>query len=270
MESAEVPILAGRRAFGADPHGYDQARPDYPQAVYDYLGTLCSLEGANLFEVGAGTGIATRQLLRFLPARLTAIEPDERSADYLRRNTASSAPELDVVCEAFEEAGLPLASYDLGVAATSFHWLEQDAALRKVFDLLKPRGWWAMWWNVFGDPDEPDDFQRASDPLFRELAASRSWPHDGRRPFALETEMRISQMQAAGLADTHFRRMHWTLMMDTAGVQALAATFSQVSQAGEEQRSAFLRELGELVEREFGGCVERRFSTVLYAGRKPE
>ena len=63
--------------------------------------------------------------------------------------------------------------------------------------------------------------------------------------------------------------MRWTLTMDTAHVVALASSFSQVSQADPQQRSRFLDELADLVERKFAGHVERRFMTSLYVGRKP-
>jgi hypothetical protein len=56
--------------------------------------------------------------------------------------------------------------------------------------------------------------------------------------------------------------------MDAAHVRSLAATFSQVSYAEPQQQMRILEKLGELVEREFSGRVERRFLTALYVGRK--
>jgi hypothetical protein len=94
MGSAELSILAGRRAFGSNPEGYNEARPEYPNAVYEHLGALCSVQGARLFEIGAGTGIATRRLLEFSPVLLTALEPNERSAWYLRQNAKPHCPRI--------------------------------------------------------------------------------------------------------------------------------------------------------------------------------
>jgi len=270
MASPLIPLTAGRRAFGADPERYGQARPAYPEALYGRLGEITELQGSCLFEVGPGTGVATARLLEQGPRRLLAVEPDDRLADFLAARFSGAFPQLEILRAPFEEADLPPASFDLGVAATAFHWLEQGPALDRVVRLLRPGGWWAMWWNVFGDPDHPDPFQRACGGLFRALPGSPSWRQDGSRPFSLDAAARLGQMREAGLTDTDFHLMRWTLSMDTAQVQALAATFSQVSQAEPPLRQRFLERLGGLVEREFGGTVERSFLTSLYVGRKPE
>jgi hypothetical protein len=78
-------------------------------------------------------------------------------AAFLRETISTSSIEIDQT--SFAEAVLAPAAFDLGVAATSFHWLEQTSALSKVYRSLKPSGWWAMWWTHFGS-DEPDAFQR--------------------------------------------------------------------------------------------------------------
>jgi SAM-dependent methyltransferase len=269
MTSSVLPLTAGRRAFGDDPALYERARPDYPPELYVRLGDVCPLAGSRVFEVGPGTGIATRRLLEQQPRSLTAIEPDHRLADALVAATGTEPPRLEVVRAPFERANLPGGSFDLGVAATAFHWLEQGPALRKVARLLRPGGWWAMWWNVFGDPDRPDAFQAATDDLFRALPASPSWRPDGTRPFSLDADARLAEMRTAGLVDTNFHLMRWTLRQDTAQACALAATFSQVSQATPARRRYFLAAVAERMERLFGGSVERRFLTALYLGRRP-
>jgi len=97
--------------------------------------------GARVFEVGAGTGLATRRLLSLGAAPLLAIEPDERLAAFLAGSIQDSALHIDRTT--FEEATLPPAHFDLGVAATSFHWVEQMPALAKAYAALKPGDWWA-------------------------------------------------------------------------------------------------------------------------------
>ena len=270
MQTTTIPLAAGRHAFGDDPDRYGLARPDYPEALYDQLAAICHLESSCILEVGPGTGIATRRLLQHNPRLLLAVESDNRLADHLVASLGASCEQLEVLRTPFEEAVLPAESFDLGVAATAFHWLEQGPALDKVVSLLRPGGWWAMWWNVFGDPDDPDDFQKATTGLFSSLPASRSWQPGGARPFSLDADARLAQMRTAGLIGTRSHLMRWTLSMDTAHVQSLAATFSQVSQAEPRQRQRFLDQLGELVDLQFGGRVERRFLTALYVGRKPE
>jgi protein-L-isoaspartate O-methyltransferase len=87
---AYLPRSAGRRTFGDDPEGYDQARPDYPRELFARLAERCGLlPGARVFEIGAGSGLATRALLAAGAGGLLAIEPDPRLADYLRTTIAA-------------------------------------------------------------------------------------------------------------------------------------------------------------------------------------
>src|SRR4029077_15589130 len=115
------------------------------------------------FEIGAGTGLATQRLLALGVSRLWAIEPDPRLAAFLRKPVSSSS--VQIVQTTFEQAELPTAEFGLGVAATSFHWLDQGSALAKVYRSLGAGGWWAMWWTHFGSC-QSDAFQLATDHLF--------------------------------------------------------------------------------------------------------
>jgi SAM-dependent methyltransferase len=151
----------GRRAFGADPASYHSVRPQYPDWVFATLVERCGLaDGATVFEIGPGTGTATRRLLDLGARPFVAIEPDPRLAAYLSKSNRNAA--LHAIVSTFEEVALDESAFDLGVCATAFHWLEEDSALAKVARLLRPGGWWAMVWNVFGDSSRPDTFHDAT------------------------------------------------------------------------------------------------------------
>ena len=170
--------------------------------------------------------------------------------------------------KSFEEAALPESAFDLGASATAFHWLEQRSALAKVAALLKPGGWWAMWWNVFGDPERADPFHEATSELLRaDLPPGER--HDWRPNFALDREARLASLDADGLFEGADCRMtRWTLTLDPAGVRALYASFSHIGQLGESERRRILDRLAEIAEKEFGGRVERNMVTALYAARR--
>src|SRR3984957_10622484 len=96
----------GRQAFGLNPGGYHAARPAYPDWVFDVLCDRCGLAANTAtFEIGPGTGTATRRLLDLGASPLVAIEPDDRLAAFLRRTLPDEA--LTVVISTFEEAVLP-------------------------------------------------------------------------------------------------------------------------------------------------------------------
>jgi SAM-dependent methyltransferase len=66
-----------RATFDSAADGYQQARPDYPDALYDALiGTAQLRSGDRLLEVGAGTGKATLPLAR-RGFRITCVELQE-------------------------------------------------------------------------------------------------------------------------------------------------------------------------------------------------
>jgi len=254
----------GREAFGADPAGYHAARPTYPNWVFEILCDRCDLtRGAATFEIGAGTGTATRQLLDLGANPLVAIEPDSRLATFLRETVRDEA--LRVVSSSFEDAALGEASFDLGVSATAFHWLNEDLALAKVAKLLRLGGWWAMVWNVFGDDSRPDPFHEAT----KALLNGPSSPSAGVRdiPFALDVEARVAALKRACSFDAiEHRTSAWPLILDPDQTVALYATYSNINIR--QDREAILAELGRIARDEFHGHVTRNMITSLYTARR--
>jgi SAM-dependent methyltransferase len=262
----KIPLNDGRRLFGNDPQVYAEARPDYPDALYQRLVTRCGLaRGRSVFEVGPGTGLATRQLLSLGASPLRAIEPDPRLASFLRDSVGPGLLEIDQI--SFEDAILPEAAFDLGVSATAFHWLDQASALAKVYRTLKPGGWWAMWWNHFGS-DGPDAFQQATDHLFAGTADSPSWNGEKEIPFALDRDNRLRDLAAARFRDTEVDLWRWRLTYHTPRLVALYSTFSPIQALELDSRQQFLSSLAQIADEQFGGRVERPLITVLYTARR--
>jgi SAM-dependent methyltransferase len=254
----------GRQAFGRDAAGYDAARPAYPDWAFDFLCERCGLvPNAVTFEIGAGTGTATRRLLELGANPLLAVEPDDRLAAFLRETIADEA--LTVVISTFEEAVLREASFDLGLSATAFHWLNEDPALAKVATLLRPGGWWAMVWNTFGDPHRLDPFREAT----KTLLDGPSSPANGASDvsFALDTEARLSALERTHAFDiVDHRTSEWSLVLDPDQTVALYATYSNINIRPD--REAVLTELGRIARDEFQGRVTRNMITSLYIARR--
>ena len=186
--------------------------------------------------MGAGTGTATRPLLERGAQPLIAVEPDARLAAHLRRHAGAAG--LTIVEAPFEDADLPTGAFDLGVCATAFHWLDEARALAKVATLLKPGGWWAMVWNVFGDPDRDDAFHEASRALLEDGPRSPGNGGPGGVPFALHVNDRRSAFgRRLEFADLTCERQSWDLVLDPDQVVALYATYSDITARPEpEQR----------------------------------
>jgi hypothetical protein len=257
----------GRQAFGEDPANYDAARPPYPDWVFEDLRTRCGLRpGCAMFEVGAGAGTATRRLLAEGADPLVAIEPDPRLADYLRSTTPS--PALQVVTATFEDADLPRGGFDLGLAATSFHWVEALSGLNKVAGLLRPGGWWAMVWNVFGDDDRPDPFHDATDALLNDGPKSHSQSAKGTANALSTNDWKSAFGRSGAFDDLAWRRGAWELVIDPDQVVALYSTYSNIAAYPPDERRQVLAELRRIAADEFDGRVVRNMITILYSARR--
>ncbi|WP_188932438.1 class I SAM-dependent methyltransferase [Puia dinghuensis] len=253
----------GREAFGADPAGYHAARPAYPDWVFETLRDRCGLrQHTSTFEIGAGTGTATRQLLDFGASPLIAIEPNEHLANFLRATIPDEA--LSVSIAPFEDVVLQEGGFDLGFSATAFHWLNEDLALVKVARLLRPGGWWAMVWNVFGDPNRADPFHEATKALLDGAASPAEGI--GNLPFALDVEARLAALDRTNAFDVvEHKTSAWSIVLDPAQTVALYATYSNIN--ARSDREAVLAELGHIARIQFNGRVTRNMITSLYIAR---
>ncbi|HEV2470855.1 MAG TPA: class I SAM-dependent methyltransferase [Candidatus Sulfotelmatobacter sp.] len=264
MAQSFIPHTLGREVFGRDPAGYDAARPTYPGWVFEFLRERCGLTpGAATFEIGAGTGKATRRLLDLGCNPLLAVEPDARLAAYLRSSIPDSA--LMVVVAPFEEAVLAENGFDLGLSATAFHWVNEDLALVKVAKLLRAGGWWAMFWNVFGDSNRPDPFHEATKDLLGNLLSPSEG--NGGVPFALDVEARCAALERNGaFYNIEHRTSTWSLVLDPDQTVALYATYSNINVR--DDREEVLQQLRRIARDEFQGCVTRNMVTSLYIARR--
>jgi len=264
MKAFFIDRAFGRQAFGADPGSYHAARPSYPDWVFEVLCERCGLaHGATTFEIGPGTGTATRRLLDLGANPLLAVEPDPRLATYLSETIRDEA--LRVIFSSFEEAALDAACFDLGISATAFHWLNEDVALTKVAELLRPGGWWAVVWNVFGDDGRPDPFHEAT----KALLNGPSSPSAGARsiPFALDAEARMAALERTRAFDAvEHQTSAWSLVLDPDQTVALYATYSNINIR--RDREAVLAELGRVARDEFHGYVTRNLTTSLYIAQR--
>ena len=117
---------------------YDAARPRYPTGLYD---ALPDLSGAVL-ELGAGTGIATRQLER----RAGSLVSTDLGPRMLARLHERS-PSVPVGVARAEALPFADRSFDVVCGAQMWHWVDPAAAAPEVLRVLRPGGALAVWWN---------------------------------------------------------------------------------------------------------------------------
>jgi SAM-dependent methyltransferase len=128
-----------RTTFEQVPELYQQARPSYPEALFDDLAELTGLgDGARVLEVGCGTGQATVALAQ-RGYDVLCVELGEGLAAAARRNLAPF-PNVEVVHANFETWEPSRGTFDAVVAFTAFHWVDPALRYEKAARLLREGG----------------------------------------------------------------------------------------------------------------------------------
>lgn len=261
----------GREAFGGNPAAYLEGRPDYPDGLYAMLDELgCTKATSSAFEIGPGAGQITGRLLDLGIGQLTAIEPDQRLADFLSTRFASQwGGRLSLQAVPFESARLPDGSFDLGIAGTSFHWLDPRSALDMIHRALRPGGWWVACWNVFMDPAGPNTFIDATRHLFATLRKTPGMGERGKPPFALDAMERCAELESAGFQNIRHQTFRRELIFDADQVVALCRTFSQIATLPADERQTILAALRKVAVNKFHNAVKQVIITPVYAAQRP-
>ena len=132
-------------SFNAVAAKYAATRPSYPPQLFVEVEEWAGrpLSGADVLDVGAGTGIATR-LLHDHGAKVTAVEPGAGMAAQLR----AGIPHARLVRGDGNQLPFADASADFVTYAQSWHWTDPARSVPEALRVLRPGGALAMWWNV--------------------------------------------------------------------------------------------------------------------------
>jgi SAM-dependent methyltransferase len=177
------PVAVGPpvRAFEHCVDDYVQHRPGYPTALLDHLTGVCPPDSCPLAaDVGAGTGLFTRELLA-RGYRIVAVEPSEAMPTRMPLAAAGWADRVHLVHAAAENTALADGCAGLVTCAQSFHWFNAPAALAEFGRILMTGGTLALIWNnrdrkgsefVAAFNALVQQFNPAYDPRYRE----QDWP----------------------------------------------------------------------------------------------
>lgn len=254
-----------RMSFNAAATTYHRGRPPYPEAVFDLLTNRCGLRSAaRVLDIGAGTGQATGPLLA-AGAHVVAVEPGANLATILATTHANDR--LEVAIADFETAELA-GDFDLAVAAMSLHWLDPVAAIKKLGGLVRPGGWIAAWWTIYGPANQRTSFRDQLDDVYRDLLPSE--PGYINSPlYPLDSDRWRRVLTAGGWFDdvtVEFIEWHQTLTAHTA--RELWTTFPNIAELAPPDREQFLARLGGIIDAEHGGKVDDPRLTVVYTATR--
>ncbi len=257
-----------RSTFDSAAESYENARPDYPEQMFDDLiGSTGIRPGDSLVEVGCASGKATLPLAR-RGFRVTCVELGERLA-IQARHSLRTFPEARVENSSFEDWDPRGRRFDLLVAATSWHWLDPDVSYRKAWEVLRPSAHLAVWDATHLFPEDGDrffgDLQEVYEEIGSGLPANASWPSPG------ELADFADDIERTGLfAMVLIRQYDWERVYDAEEYIALLNTFSNHIAMQPWQRDRLYGEIRRRLALRPDGRLRRHWGSVLQVARRLE
>ena len=215
------------RSFGAVAGEYDRLRSGPSDESLDWL---LPVGATDVVEIGAGTGILTR-LLAERVEHVTAVEPDDR----MRAVLSGSGVKADIRAGHAEKLPVDSSSYDVVVAASAWHWVDEARAVPEVARVLRPGGRLALTWNGV---DRSIDWMRALWAGGVDLSPDEKVAVDQRR-----RSRHVVDLEAGGpspFLDPETRIFRWARRMAKDDLIGMAATYSAVITMDEKARRRHL------------------------------
>lgn len=247
--------------------GYDRHRPEYPETLLIALREHIAAGGPPppriVADVGAGTGIATRLLRRYLSVeyKVVGLEPGEGMR---RQAMESTDPALDIIYLDATAERMPFEDGALAgvVVAQAVQWFARPGFYREACRVLAPGGTLAIVqnnrdWRASAFLEAYESFLEASNPAYR-----RDY-----RAFDIEAELRATS--GLGVAEPFVAI--WDRPMTVDGFIGMAYSSSRLQQVialiGEEQTVSSVRELVNRFTDE-SGQVAVRYRGEMYLARR--
>ncbi|WP_051367081.1 class I SAM-dependent methyltransferase [Hamadaea tsunoensis] len=266
MTTAEEANESRARSFGAAADLYERYRPGYPAALFAHI--AAQVPGPRVLEIGAGTGIATRELLA-AGLDVTALEPDPQMAAVL----ATKIDAVRVRAGTYEEFSDPV-PFDGLVCFQAWHWTA-DGRVDRAARLLGPGGYLGLVWNggVFADPA----VESAVETLYDEFDLHGHLRPGGMIASAADRDV-IEDPATSGPAvelaahpDLDYRgatKYAWQQAYTAEEFCGFQASTSSFLIMPAEQREALLARTGDLIRERFADRITVDWSTNCYNTRR--
>ena len=262
--SSARPPAEQRLAFGRVAEQYERARPSYPAGAIDEVLEYSGVEpGELVFEIGAGTGKATR-LLAERGLRVLALEPDPAMAAICRK---LAGPERVEVLESDFESWRAPAPGRLLLCAQAWHWLDPELRWRRAAAALRGGGAVAALWTF--PLWERIPLRAALDAAYEEIVPEMvaDFPlHPGSR--AERVAGRWQEETGEGFGEVRVSRHDWRQLYGAGEYLEMIATHQDHIRLEPERREALLDRLRETIEREGGGRIEMAYRTNVCLARR--
>ncbi|HEU0163527.1 MAG TPA: methyltransferase domain-containing protein, partial [Thermomicrobiales bacterium] len=231
--------------------------------MFDELARMTGIgPGSRVLEIGAGTGIATRELAR-RKYDITAVEPGLAMAAIAR----SHAPRVHFEIATFEKwsdsyDGEP---FDLVFSATAFHWLDRETRYARCARLLKRGGHLATLEYTHVDGGDRPFFAAAQACYVEHVPGTpegQTLPPWDAQPDTTE----IIASPEFDLVGT--RQIYEEIPSTRTGYLALIDTYSPMLALDDEHRNRLYDCLGTLIDRDYDGKIRKAYRHELLVARR--
>ncbi len=222
-------------SFGAVADEYNRLRPGPSDEALDWL---LPAGAADVLEIGAGTGVLTR-LLEQRVRHVTAVEPDDRMRDVLASRNAA----VEVLAGQAEVIPASTSSYDVVIAASAWHWVDEERAVPEVARVLRPSGRLSLVWS---GPDRSVDWVRSLWAGGIIFSPEEQADVDARRRRRHAVNVDIGGQSPFHEPETALFR--WNRPMTKRDLVALATTYSAVITMEEEDRRRHLDAMARFLD----------------------
>lgn len=137
--------LNPRSRFSEHVGDYALYRPSYSNLAIQYLEKEIGLRNRYIADIGAGTGILTKQLL-INENRVIAIEPNDDMRKVCEQELKGFQG-IQIMKGTAENTFLPDKCLDMIFVAQAFHWFNAEKAIHEFFRILKKQGYIILLWN---------------------------------------------------------------------------------------------------------------------------
>jgi len=200
--------------YARDTDRYHRGRPSYHPEIIERVASRYGQNG--VVELGAGTGILTRQLID-LGVPVIALEP----VISMRTTLSGTVPEADVRVGSAENIPLPDNSVDTIIAGQAFHWFDPPAALDEIVRVLRPEGHLVTVWNV---RDESIRWVAEYSKVIEQYAVNAPRYRDMNWRRAINADHRLGPVDEARVANPQVISAHGVIdrVLSTSFIAALA------------------------------------------------
>lgn len=250
-------------SFNDQAERYDRYRPHYPEAlvtaVMEYAGIP---QDGSMLEIGCGTGKATQSFAKF-GKKIVGVDPGGKLLE-IARSHCLEFPTVSFVESTFEEWEHPGETFDLIYSAQSFHWVPEEIRYTKTYELLKPNGTLALFWNCIKDDTE---FSRAENEIWVKHLGEKMRGSYAER-FEQEGLLELEDFRRSSLFHSvEYHQFPHAITYDREHYLGLERTYSDNAKMDATIREPLFSDIGDLIDSS-GGKVTVPYTAVLFIGRR--